>query len=98
MALAANEVLKRGGGLVSVLGGKVIGEVILPVAGLMSDKSPKDLYKQVVKLQRSTRELKCLLKSPFMTMSFLSLPIPELKIDKRGLLHVKSNQYVPLFS
>ncbi|MCL5986332.1 MAG: amidohydrolase family protein [Actinobacteria bacterium] len=98
MAFAANEILKRSGGLVSVLGGKILGEVILPVAGLMSDKSSKDLYKQVVKLQRSTRELKCVLKSPFMTMSFLSLPIPELKIDKRGLLHVMSNQYVTLFS
>ena len=98
MAFAVNEILERGGGLVAVLEGKVIGEVVLPVAGLMSDKSSKDLYKQVVKLQRSTREIKCLLKSPFMTMSFLSLPIPELKIDKVGLLHVKSNQYVPLFS
>jgi len=96
MALAANEVLLRGGGLVSVLDGKVIGEVALPVAGLMSDRNAKGLYKQVVKLQRSTRELKCTLKSPFMTMSFLSLPIPELKIDKRGILHVKSNRYVSL--
>ena len=38
MALAANELIKCGGGLVAVRDGKVLGKVELPIAGIMSDQ------------------------------------------------------------
>jgi adenine deaminase len=46
----------------------------------------------------AARELGCPLKDPFMTLSFLSLPvIPELKLTDLGLVDVNRFEFVPLF-
>jgi adenine deaminase len=47
---------------------------------------------------RTARELGSPLKDPFMTLSFLALPvIPALKITDRGLVDVNEFRHVPLF-
>jgi len=39
------------------------------------------------------------LSSPFMTLSFMALPvIPELKITDRGLFSISKFEHVPLFA
>jgi adenine deaminase len=46
----------------------------------------------------AARDLGCQLKDPFMTLSFLCLPvIPELKLTDKGLVDVAKFQLVPLF-
>lgn len=46
----------------------------------------------------AAHDLGCKLKDPFMTLSFLCLPvIPELKLTDRGLVDVNAFQFVPLF-
>jgi len=46
----------------------------------------------------AARELGSPLKDPFMTLSFLALPvIPELKITDRGLVDVAHFRHVGLF-
>jgi adenine deaminase len=46
----------------------------------------------------SAQDLGCDLKDPFMTLSFLSLPvIPELKLTDKGLVDVTKFKFVPLF-
>jgi adenine deaminase len=94
MAFAVNEIARLQGGLVAVDGGEVKGRVKLPVAGLMTDVSAEQLYQDVSSLQRAVKELGSSLESPFMTLSFICLPVPELKIDKNGLLDVYRNTYV----
>jgi adenine deaminase len=49
-------------------------------------------------LNRAARALGCLLPDPFMTMSFLALPvIPALKITDQGLVDAVAFKIVPLF-
>lgn len=46
---------------------------------------------------QAARELGCGLQDPFMTLSFLALPvIPELKLTDRGLVDVAAFDFVPL--
>jgi len=46
----------------------------------------------------AAHKLGCTLEDPFMTLSFLCLPvIPELKLTDRGLVDVNAFRFVPLF-
>jgi adenine deaminase len=76
-----------GGGMVAVDGGAVIGEVRLPIAGLMSDRSVPDVADEIRSLARAYEALGCELEYPFMMVSFLSLGvIPALRVTNRGLV------------
>ena len=87
-----------GGGLAAVSNGKVLASLPLPIAGLMSDTSVTQVNLQLEVLHRAVRTLGCKLPDPFMTLSFLSLPvIPELKITDKGLVDVNQFKFVPLF-
>ncbi len=79
-----------GGGQVAVLNGKVIAEVPLPIAGLMSDQPAAAVGGAVEHLEQiAAAELGIRIVTPFMYLSFLGLSvIPELKITDRGLVDV----------
>ncbi len=94
MALAANEIINMQGGLVVVNSGMVLAKVNLPIAGLMTNQGPVELHKDVHDLVKEVKKLGIGLESPFMTLSFLCLPIPELKIDTKGILDVYKGKYV----
>jgi adenine deaminase len=86
------------GGLVAVLEGKVLASLSLPIAGLMSEASVAQVDLQLAALLRAAKNLGCKIPDPFMTLSFLSLPvIPELKITDRGLVDVNQFKFVSLF-
>ncbi|MGQ9842432.1 MAG: adenine deaminase [Spirochaetota bacterium] len=87
MAFAGNELIKAGGGMIAVAGGKVLALVELPVAGLLTDEPVEVVQKKVEQLQEAWKILGCKLLSPFMTMALLGLPvIPELRLSNRGLI------------
>ena len=87
-----------GGGLVVVLEGKVLASLPLPIAGLMAEASVSQVNLRLTALHRAAKTLGCKLPDPFMTLSFLSLPvIPELKITDKGLVDVNQFKIVPLF-
>ncbi len=89
---------EMGGGLVVVSNGKVLASLALPIAGLMSEAPVREVYKKLEGLYRATRSLGCKVSDPFMTLSFLSLPvIPELKITDKGLVDVNRFRIVPVF-
>jgi len=49
-------------------------------------------------LLTATRDMGSSYPDPFMTLSFLALPvIPELKLTDQGLVDVNQFQFVPLF-
>ena len=61
----------------------------LPIAGLMSDKDISEVALQYQVLDGKAKELGSELKAPFMTLSFMALPvIPSLKITDKGLFDV----------
>jgi len=95
---AINNLQAMGGGLVAVLEGRVLASVPLPVAGLMSDAPVAEVHQQMENLQKCVKVLGCKLSDPFMTLSFISLPvIPDLKLTDKGLVDVNQFKIVPLF-
>jgi len=92
---AIKELQKIQGGLV-VVDKNVKASCPLKFAGLMSVKSRKQVEKEIEKVEKEAKKLGCLLDSPFMTLSFMALPvIPKLKITDKGL--VEDFQFVELF-
>lgn len=89
MAFAANELVKLGGGMIVVENGKVLAQVPMRIAGLMSDQSLVEVVKQVTELEQAWKQLGCSLNAPFMTFSLIALPvIPEIRISNRGIVDV----------
>ena len=87
MLAAVERLRETGGGMVAVDGGRVIGEVRLPIAGLISDRSVPEVADEVRALDRAYKDLGCPLEYPFMMVSFLSLGvIPALRVTNRGLV------------
>ncbi|MBI5573405.1 MAG: adenine deaminase [Elusimicrobia bacterium] len=95
---ACVEIVKMGGGLCVADGEKVLGHLPLPIAGLMTDKPLEKVVSELEKLVAVTKKLGCKLDDPFMTISFLALPvIPELKLTDKGLVDVSKMKLVELF-
>lgn len=93
------EIVKMQGGLVVVKEGVILESLPLPIAGLMSDQSLEVVRQKMERLTDAARECGCVLKDPFMQMSFLALPlIPSLKITDKGLVDVEKFQFTDLFT
>ena len=95
MAFACNRLKEIGGGIVVCDGNEVKSELALPIAGLMSDKAFDYVAQKQRELEEAISELGCKLQAPFITMSFLALPvIPKLKITDKGLVDVERREIV----
>ena len=100
MAAAANRIRAMGGGNVVVSEGKIIAEMPLPEAGLMSDLSAAEIAAQNEEVRMAVHKLGASAEiEPFMNMAFLSLPvIPSLKMTTLGLVDVDRQELVSLFA
>lgn len=95
---AAFTIKEMGGGMVAISGGKVLSSLPLPIAGLMSEEPVSQVHRRLEALHHAVSGLGCKIPDPFMTLSFLSLPvIPELKITDKGLVDVNQFKIVSLF-
>ncbi len=98
MMTAVHAIQAMGGGLVAVLNGEVIGQVPLPIAGLMSDQPVEVVRRQMDALLDAARQLGSPLHDPFMQLGFLALEvIPKLKLTDQGLVDVEKFDFVPLW-
>ncbi|PJE27864.1 Adenine deaminase [Pseudooceanicola antarcticus] len=89
MALAATRLGEIEGGFVVVEGGRVLAELALPVAGLMSLEPFEVVRDSLVDLRAAAKGLGVTLEEPFLQLAFLALPvIPALKITDRGMVDV----------
>jgi len=97
MAAAANTLAQCGGGQVVVLDGKVIAQVELPIAGLMSTERADVVAKKAGKVLEGFRKCSCILNNPNMQLSLLALVvIPELRISDMGLVDVTKFEFIPI--
>ncbi|MDI6757836.1 MAG: adenine deaminase C-terminal domain-containing protein, partial [Endomicrobiia bacterium] len=95
---ACVEIVKMGGGLCVADGSDILARMPLPIAGLMTDEPLEAVVASLEKLLRAGRKLGCKLDDPFMTLSFLALPvIPELKLTDKGLVDVGKMKITELF-
>ena len=84
---AAAHLASLGGGQCVALNGKVLADLPLPIAGLMSAQPAADVSAKSAALKSAARQTGCTLTDPFATLSFLALPvIPALKLTDRGLV------------
>ena len=98
MVIAARTLKRMGGGYVAVADGKVVAKLPLPIAGLMSDRPAKQVVRELDGLLATAQRLGSRLENPFITLSFLALPvIPALKLTDRGLVDVSRLELISLF-
>ena len=96
MAIAANRLTELEGGLVVVLDGKVLAEIALPIAGLMSAAPYEEVRDRMELLREAAQSLGVVLEEPFLQLGFLALPvIPALKITDRGMIDVRKFEIIP---
>jgi adenine deaminase len=97
MAVAANRLAKSGGGQVVVKDGKVIGQVELKIAGLMSTEKADVVARKAGTILKGFQACGCTLNNPNMQLSLLALVvIPELRISDKGLVDVTNFNFVPV--
>lgn len=94
---AVNQLVQIQGGL-CICDGSHTQVLPLPVAGLMSPDNGEKTAHRHQALRKKAHELGCRFRTPFMTLSFLALPvIPELKLTDRGLFDSEHFQFTQLF-
>lgn len=97
MLAAAREVEKLNGGWVVVADGQVLAALPLPIAGLLSDQELEQVAQANLDLIEATQKLGGTAPNPFMSLSFLALPvIPSLKLTDLGLVDVDKFDFIPL--
>ncbi|MDR2459365.1 MAG: adenine deaminase [Deltaproteobacteria bacterium] len=98
MIIAAKRLAAIEGGLIAVLDGKVLGELPLPIGGLMSTMTLLETANILGALLETLPRLGFgKTDDPFMPLAFMSLPVvPELKLTSKGLVDVKTSSIVPL--
>lgn len=97
MVVAANHLIKIGGGFAVALNGAILADLPLPVAGLMSLEPYEKVREKLLLLRDTVRALGCPLPEPFLQLAFLPLPvIPHLKITDRGLVDVDQFCFVEM--
>ena len=82
---AVNLIIENRGGVCAVTSTqeKIVS---LPVAGIMSDKSAKEIGEAYAELDKMAKEMGSILKAPYMSLSFMALlVIPSLKLSDKGL-------------
>ena len=97
MAAAANELARLGGGQIVVRNGEVIGQVVLPIAGLMSNERAEVVARKAATVLYGFRACGCQMNNPNMQLSLLGLVvIPELRISDLGLVDVTRFKFIPV--
>ncbi|KNF09525.1 adenine deaminase 1 [Gottschalkia purinilytica] len=93
ITIAINRVIELGGGLAVAKDGDIIGELGLPIGGLMTDElTGHEVSERISLLEKLAKdELGCKIHAPFMHLSFLSLSTsPKWKITDKGLVDVNN--------
>lgn len=97
MALAANTLARIGGGQVVVKDGKVIGQVELKIAGLMSEEPVDAVARKAETVLAGFRACGCQINNPNMQLSLLALVvIPDLRLSDKGLVDVTRFRFIPV--
>ncbi|WP_320130584.1 adenine deaminase [uncultured Sphaerochaeta sp.] len=99
MVLAVNHLVALGGGMVLVKKGKILSDLPLPIAGLMTGLKGKAVAARLEELHSLAHEELSVNDTvdPFMTLCFMSLPvIPTYKLTDMGLFDVRKFDFVPL--
>jgi len=95
---AVNRIIDQKGGICAIAGDRE--EMLpLPVAGIMSNKDCATVAERYTTLDTMAKSMGSTLRAPFMTLSFMALPvIPKLKLTDQGLFNGETFQFIDLFN
>ncbi len=97
MLSAVRRVKELNGGIVCHVEGKIMAELALPIAGLMSSCSLDEVVTDLVEIKKAVKTMGSS-KDILMLLHFIQLSvIPELKITDKGLVQVMEQKIQPLF-
>lgn len=99
MALAVEQLINQGGGIVLVNAGEVLESMPMPIAGLMSDQSGEWVDRTLTRIHKVAHEVLHISENvePVMTLCFMSLAvIPEIKLTDMGLFDVTKFDFIPI--
>ena len=96
LLVAVRRIEEIGGGLVLVENKKILAELPLEIGGLMSSAPLEEITEKLHKVREMERMLFDELDfNPFLTLSFLTLPvIPTLKITDKGLFDTNQQTFI----
>ena len=96
LLVAVRRIEEIGGGLVLVENKKILAELPLEIGGLMSSAPIEEITEKLHRVQEMERMLFDELDfNPFLTLSFLTLPvIPTLKITDKGLFDTNQQTFI----
>jgi adenine deaminase len=93
MALAANTLIKSGGGLAVVKDKRVLAHLPLPLGGIMGLYSMKAAAEGIENIEKALAQIGCPHRSFEMTLSLLGLVVlGELRLSNRGLVSLLEGQ------
>lgn len=91
---AINRIVEMRGGQVVVSPNEML-DIPLPIAGLMAPMGGHEIAFRTLLIHELVRSIGCKMKSPFITMAFMCLPvIPDLKITDRHLMDTKNMKVI----
>lgn len=97
MRAALAHLASTGGGFCVVRDGRVLADLPLPIAGLMTTATTAEVTAALERLHAASEAVGCALKDPFLQLAFLSLPvIPSLKLTDKGLVDVERFEVIPV--
>ena len=96
MLFAVEELKKINGGIIIVKDGTVLASVSLEIGGIITARNSDDVISDLDKLHDALKIIAPdITFNPFLTLSFLSLPvIPDIKITDKGLFDVKNFNFI----
>lgn len=97
MAAVGSRLVELGGGLVALAEGRVVAEVALPVAGLMSDAPAGEVSRRVQDFVAALAKLGFNHRRALAFLTILALTTsPHVKVSDRGLVDVDRRTLLPL--
>lgn len=99
MSVAANTVIGNGGGLAVVKNGKVIADCALEVCGLISEKDPYTVARDIQAVEKAMRGMGYNHINPVMSIATTCLPVSmDIKVTDKGLIDVIKGEFIDLFN
>jgi adenine deaminase len=97
MAQAVNRVKELDGGMVVCAGDRILAEIALPVAGIISTQPMETIADKLHHIQQAATDLGCNFPDIRLTLGVLPTPaIPFLRICEHGLVDLRQNEFVDL--
>jgi adenine deaminase len=96
---AVNRLIEIGGGVVLLYKGKVVEELSLPIAGIMTDENPSLVIEKINKMNEFINSSPGKDSNVLLTLGFMALTvIPYFKITDNGLYDFNKGIFVDLFN